>query len=655
VEVWKYIVDPSSPYYRQWVFFTSETDLNDNWGWNQPQYYRTIQCADIDGDGKAELLARGSDGIFAWRFDNAGENFGFFPLPDGPRWNDANGWDNPQYYETIQCADIDGDGQEELLARNAFAVEIWRWDKASAAWAVAPGGPAWSDAAGWDEVQYYATIQTARVNGSPTNPNNLPSPNGKPVAALLGRNHLNMETWRFGVAAAAWQRPAPPFPQFAGGQLTAYSYINSYFRGQFAVGDIRSAYNGTLTDSLIDWRDALKFGLVPPPAGVSSADWQVVKTQIQTELTYAIDVQDWYSKTGSLITDVFLSDSLSASTVANALSVSGSQDDSPVTLTVFGILASGTAAALSVAAPEVSVIAGLLATSASAGLAATPGDDPGEVIQIAYADLEGRLNDAFLKAKSGTGQSQAAVMADWGLLAAVGSQIETSAWTWDPTLNSQLVMAAQYTYEVSLWQILIPLVWEVWTAGGLYLKPGYPGEYSYYNPDNNRTYWLSMSTSSSVDDFPDTSTLSALFDPQPNGLGIPLADVFLGRNGWPALPAFRFDAPPPPPHPAFPLRLDVSAAPARDPATGKIVIAAVTIANRGQQAVTNVEILQAQLKNQPTITALPSRRTRLGAGQSRTFRVHFPNIGKPGQQAVLQIRGAYKGGSFGGSLRVRLP
>jgi len=43
----------------------------DGGGWDQPQYYSTIQLADIDGDGRADLLARGPGGIIAYVFDTS--------------------------------------------------------------------------------------------------------------------------------------------------------------------------------------------------------------------------------------------------------------------------------------------------------------------------------------------------------------------------------------------------------------------------------------------------------------------------------------------------------------------------------------------------------------------------------------------------------
>ena len=94
-------------------------------GWNQPQYYTTIQTADIDGDKKAELIARAAAGIVISKYDP--DTHTWHSLPDGPAWNDTGNWNQPQYYTTIQTADIDGDGKAELIARAAAGITAFKY------------------------------------------------------------------------------------------------------------------------------------------------------------------------------------------------------------------------------------------------------------------------------------------------------------------------------------------------------------------------------------------------------------------------------------------------------------------------------------------------------------------------------------------------
>jgi hypothetical protein len=217
----------------QWVTLTSAGPaLGDAAGWNQPQYYQTIQCLDVDGDGKAEIVLRGPDGLVAYNYDTSTRKF--TALPTGPffkdaddngiwtqqahystiKWGDVKGnglnfvvarnpqgivtlyyaaeeenwfapyfgygpwpdtdpldgtnWTLPQYYETIRLADIDGDGQEELLGRSSSGLQVWKFDKTASNWKAmyTGGGRILSDGEGWgNDASYYSTIQCADIDG----------------------------------------------------------------------------------------------------------------------------------------------------------------------------------------------------------------------------------------------------------------------------------------------------------------------------------------------------------------------------------------------------------------------------------------------------------------------------------------------------------
>lgn len=153
IVVWKF--DGS-----EWRQLPNGPSWSDAGGWNRPEYYSTIQTGDIDGDGRAELLARGAGGMQAWEYEEGV----WRQLPNGPAWSDAGGWNMPEYYSTIQTGDVDGDGREELLGRSATGIEVWAFD--GSGWQRLPNGPALSDAAGWDAPEYYSTIQTDNLYGS---------------------------------------------------------------------------------------------------------------------------------------------------------------------------------------------------------------------------------------------------------------------------------------------------------------------------------------------------------------------------------------------------------------------------------------------------------------------------------------------------------
>ncbi len=128
-------------------------------GWNVPNRYRTIRFADIDGDGRADVCGRSADGVHC----AASTGSGFGPDIAGPAWTDAVGWGRAAYASTLQLADIDGDGRADVCARGAAGIEC----ALSTGTGFAPefAGPAWGDAAGWSAPAYYATIVFPDLDG----------------------------------------------------------------------------------------------------------------------------------------------------------------------------------------------------------------------------------------------------------------------------------------------------------------------------------------------------------------------------------------------------------------------------------------------------------------------------------------------------------
>jgi GH25 family lysozyme M1 (1,4-beta-N-acetylmuramidase) len=132
---------------------------SDAQGWAAPMYYTTIELADVDGDGKADACARGAAGITCARSNGKG----FDPEVAGPAWSDANGWTAPDRYRTIRFGDIDGDGKADVCGRSSDGLHC----AISTGTGFGPdvAGPGWSDAAGWSEAAYASTIRLADVDG----------------------------------------------------------------------------------------------------------------------------------------------------------------------------------------------------------------------------------------------------------------------------------------------------------------------------------------------------------------------------------------------------------------------------------------------------------------------------------------------------------
>src|SRR5262249_11696204 len=133
-----------------------------NWNWYE--YYETIQAghrqscktvqsADIDGDGRDVLLARSPAGLLAVHYDPASGQW--LQMPDGRPYSDTNGWDGARFFQTIQTADIDGDGAAELIARNTSGIEAWKYDPVNLVWHQLPSGPGWSDTDAWNQAENF--------------------------------------------------------------------------------------------------------------------------------------------------------------------------------------------------------------------------------------------------------------------------------------------------------------------------------------------------------------------------------------------------------------------------------------------------------------------------------------------------------------------
>ena len=166
--------------YQPWP----DTGSADGTNWTLPQYYETIQFADIDGDGRDELLGRSASGLEVWKWDNSISNWAMI-YGNGGILGDAGGWDQPRYYSTIQCADIDGDGRKEVIARGASGILAWRYNSSTGEFDQLANGPNWSDASGvWNQPQYYGTIRFGDVDGDGQE-------------EMIARDPSGIQTWKY--------------------------------------------------------------------------------------------------------------------------------------------------------------------------------------------------------------------------------------------------------------------------------------------------------------------------------------------------------------------------------------------------------------------------------------------------------------------------
>lgn len=96
-----------------------ETTLSDAKGWNNSPYWNTIQYADVNHDGQADICGRGIAGVYCGLSNGTG--FSPVTLWEG-NFSDANGWNNQPYWNTIQYADVNGDGLTDVCGRGIAGV-----------------------------------------------------------------------------------------------------------------------------------------------------------------------------------------------------------------------------------------------------------------------------------------------------------------------------------------------------------------------------------------------------------------------------------------------------------------------------------------------------------------------------------------------------
>lgn len=141
---------------------------SDNAGWDQAWYFDTICLADLDGDGDQELCCRGAAGLEAWDFEALTGMW--IKIAKPTVMTDAQGWNQPMYYSTIQAIDMYGDGKDEIMGRASDGIHIYQLDKAKNQFTELMQGPLLSDTGSdtfgkWTDPSLYLTIRSGDIDG----------------------------------------------------------------------------------------------------------------------------------------------------------------------------------------------------------------------------------------------------------------------------------------------------------------------------------------------------------------------------------------------------------------------------------------------------------------------------------------------------------
>jgi hypothetical protein len=178
VEVYKLTM--TSPTSGQWTFVGSAPLFGAS-EWSQPGQYETIQFADVDGQPGAELLAKNGGGIVVFKWDPTAQTFNLL-ASNAPALS-ADPWSTDRsYWATIQTGDVDGDKKAELLARGPYGVRTWRYQAAQntgSRYVPAGAFPQFTgaEATAYTALNQFLGIQTGTVRDAYTDPSRNPTAN----------------------------------------------------------------------------------------------------------------------------------------------------------------------------------------------------------------------------------------------------------------------------------------------------------------------------------------------------------------------------------------------------------------------------------------------------------------------------------------------
>ena len=149
-------------------------------GWTDPSQYSTIHLADVNGDGTDELIGRNDQGLEVWWFDTSvgqwrpqvdandvPQSLTDFRSPR-PGETLATDFTQPEYYSTINAGNVDGAPGDEVYARFADGMHVYKYvppDGSTSinggSWQQIGAGGAFSDAVGGNDPSIYSTIHLA--------------------------------------------------------------------------------------------------------------------------------------------------------------------------------------------------------------------------------------------------------------------------------------------------------------------------------------------------------------------------------------------------------------------------------------------------------------------------------------------------------------
>lgn len=163
-------------------------------GWLSSSTGDTLQLADVNGDGRADVCGRSTQGVVCALAQAGG--FGPASLWTSA-FSDAAGYGSAAtYFRSFHLADVDGDGFADVCARSASGIQCAiNTTKGGFGAASSFLSTEFTDAKGWLQEMYGATVQLADVNGDHKADVCGRSASGLVCAISTGTSFINAHPW----------------------------------------------------------------------------------------------------------------------------------------------------------------------------------------------------------------------------------------------------------------------------------------------------------------------------------------------------------------------------------------------------------------------------------------------------------------------------
>jgi hypothetical protein len=432
-----------------WTLLPKLTAMADSPGeWGYLSQYSTIQSANFDGKPGAEIFGRAYDGIHVYRFDVESRQWNELASLTGDfRGHEGHDWgSSASYYGTIQAADINGDGKDEVLGRGATGMHVWTLTSKNTWKQMSESGP-FANQYGWNnDASLWQTIQLANIDAlAPLNSGGKKGPG----AELVARGPTGVQTYRWNDVNNVWTSPSAVFPNYSTGALKlAYQAVNAALGTDGGVTnptfDIRATYVSATAATLNGYIGQIQS--LAYPYNIPEKAWIEVTTQLEAELTDAYHAATYFSGLEELVNamdiDKLADDSATELSIgkhhqvgADLLIMFAGIVDAVLNLEGVGEVFSASAA-----------VGSLISTSASSTFSFYS-DGTNRHYEAAWQDVESKTSDMINQAAGGVANLQQAVAVDYGLLWAVGAMVDTRLWA----LPDKAPMLAEASRGYTLW------------------------------------------------------------------------------------------------------------------------------------------------------------------------------------------------------------